>query len=135
MALPPFQRLLDENSENVYRFLVAQVGAQDADDCFQETFASALDAYPRLRRSDNLRGWLLKIAHHKAIDAMRGRGRRPVPSELVDERPAPAAADGNPEWWEAVRELPPKQRAAVTLRFTLDLRYAELGSVIGCSED
>ena len=29
----------------------------------------------------------------------------------------------------------PKQRAAVTLRFTLDLRYAELGSVIGCSED
>ena len=66
---------------------------------------------------------------------MRARGRQPVPSERVEERPAPAVADGRPDVWDAVRELPPKQRAAVTLRFTLDLRYAELGSVIGCSED
>ena len=63
----------------MYRFLVATAGPDEADDCFQETWIAALRAYPRLRRADNLRGWLLKIAQRKAIDAHRARGRRAVP--------------------------------------------------------
>ena len=55
------------------------VGRGDAEDCFQETFLAALRAYPKLRDGGNLRGWLLTIAHRKAIDHHRARGRRPVP--------------------------------------------------------
>ena len=47
MDLPPFQRLLEEHRVAVYRFLVAAVGPQEADDCFQETFLAAMRAYPR----------------------------------------------------------------------------------------
>src|SRR5204862_7003487 len=68
VALPPFQRLLDTYAEDVYGFLHATVGATEADDCFQDTFLAALRAYPRLRHGDNLRSWLLTIAHRKAID-------------------------------------------------------------------
>lgn len=55
VKLPPFQRLLDEHRVEIYRFLVATAGPVDADDAFQETWISALRAYPRLRRADNLR--------------------------------------------------------------------------------
>lgn len=34
----------------------------------------------------------------------------------------------------ALRALPTKQRAAVTLRFLADLSYAQIGAVLSCSE-
>jgi RNA polymerase sigma-70 factor (ECF subfamily) len=37
--------------------------------------------------------------------------------------------------WGAVGELPAGQRAAVLLRFAVDLRYGEIGNALGCSED
>ena len=42
------------------------------------------------------------------------------------------AADGG-EVWALVRELPPKQRAAVTLRFAADLPHAEIAEALGCT--
>src|SRR5687768_7810499 len=80
-GLPPFQTFLEEQRRIVYRFLLAAVGPADADDCFQETFLSALRAYPGLRDAGNLRSWVLTIATRKAIDAGRARSRRPVPDD------------------------------------------------------
>jgi RNA polymerase sigma factor (sigma-70 family) len=139
VRVPPFQALLDDYREDVHRFLVASVGPVEADDCFQETFISALRAYPRLRDASNLRGWLLTIAHRKAIDAHRSRKRRAVPVDPVPE-PAPSdgaapAVEGEPELWEAVKELPPKQRTAIVHRYVNDLPYAEIASIVGCSEE
>ena len=137
VSLPPFQALMDEHREDVYRFLVASLGREEADDCFQETFIAALRAYPRLRDASNLRAWLFTIAHRKAIDAHRARARRAVP---VDEVPEQAVGggfelNGEPELWRAVRGLPPKQRAAVLHRYVNDLAYVDIGRVMGCSED
>ena len=97
MMLPPFQVLLDEHRTDVYRFLVATAGPSDADDCFQETWISALRAYPNLRRGDNLRAWLFRIAQNKSIDAHRARGRRAVPVAAVPERPPSSPSDADPE--------------------------------------
>jgi RNA polymerase sigma factor (sigma-70 family) len=140
MRLPPFQALLDVHGSDVYRFCVAMVGAVDADDCFQETWIAALRAYPSLRRADNLRAWLFRIAQNKAIDAHRARSRRPVPVESVPEPAAPpppagGAEDSQPELWARVRELPPKQRTAVFCREVLGMSYAELALLLECSED
>ena len=137
MRLPPFQALLDEHRDDVYRFLVASLGRDEADDCFQETFISAMRAYPRLRDASNLRSWLFTIAHRKAIDAHRARARRAVPVEEVPEQAAAGGVglNGEPELWRAVRGLPTKQRAAVLHRYVNDLAYADIGRVMGCSED
>jgi len=139
VRLPPFQRVLDEHRDEVHRFLLAAAGPNDADDCFQETFIAALRAYPRLRPGSNVHGWLLTIAHRKAIDAHRARGRRAVPVAEVDrggaDDPALDGSGGDPELWARVRALPPKQRAAVVLRFVADLSHAEAAEIIGCSED
>ncbi len=112
------------------------VGRSDAEDCFQETFVAALRAYPKLRDTGNLRGWLLTIAHRKAIDHHRANGRRPQP--VADaEATAPATVDRLPEAgiWELVGALPPKQRAAVALRYACDLPHGEIAAALGCSPE
>jgi RNA polymerase sigma factor (sigma-70 family) len=139
VKLPPFQALLDEHSTDLYRYCAATAGWGEADDCFQETWIAALRAYPKLRRDDNLRAWLFRIAQNKAIDLHRSRARRPVPVEAV---PEPAAAepeapvlDGQPELWGALRDLPPKQRTAVFCRTVLGMPYDELAVLLESSED
>jgi RNA polymerase sigma factor (sigma-70 family) len=136
MPLPPFQVALDEHRDTVARFLVAAVGRQEADDCLQETLISALRAYPRLRPGSNVRAWLLTIARNKAMDSHRARRRQPVPvGDAPDGGGVAVAGDGpDEELWDAVRALPPKQRAAVTLRYTGDLSHREIAHVLDCSE-
>lgn len=134
--MPPFQALIDAHAAEVMAVLRGAVGRDDAEDCFQETFIAALRAYPKLKDDSNLRGWLLTIAHRKAIDHHRARGRRPLPVEelpetpVADADPDPFAGDGI---WERVQALPPKQRAAVTLRYASDLPHAEIAAALGCS--
>jgi RNA polymerase sigma factor (sigma-70 family) len=135
VPLPPFQRFLDEHRDLVWRYLAASVGQTDADDCFQETFLSALRAYGRLPEGSNLRAWVLTIARRKAIDTTRARGRRALPSDDLPEQPAPPRADGRPELWAAVGGLPERQRAAVFLRFAGDLTHRDIAAVMEASED
>lgn len=134
--LPPFQTVLDEHSAAVMAILRGAVGGDGAEDCFQETFLAALRAYPKLEDDRNLRGWLLTIAHRKAIDYHRSNGRRPVP---VAEPAEFAASDGIPEpddgLWAVVGALPPKQRAAVALRYGSDLPHSEIAAALGCSPE
>jgi RNA polymerase sigma factor (sigma-70 family) len=135
---PPFQRFLDCHRDAVWRFLVASVGRADAEDCFQETFLSALRAYPELEDARNLRGWVLTIANRKALDAHRARARRAVPvadAPAVDKRSVSFGAVADDAVWEAVRGLPDRQRSAVVLRYVADLPHREIAAAIGCSED
>src|SRR4051812_45595755 len=136
MALPPFQLAVDTHRGQLARFLAATVGPHDAEDCLQETLIAALRAYPRLRARSNVRAWLFTIARNKALDEHRARARRPVPVLSVPEAASGGeGGGGDPELWELVRELPPKQRAAVVLRYVNDFSHREVAAVLDCSED
>jgi RNA polymerase sigma factor (sigma-70 family) len=134
-VLPPFQTLIDAHAHDLHRFVVAQLGPHDGADCFQEALLAALRAYPGLRDATNLRGWLFTIAHRKVLDHHRSTVRRPV---AVAALPEVAVGDrdgsGDAALWDAVVCLPEKQRGAVVLRYLLDLPYAEVGQILGCSE-
>jgi RNA polymerase sigma factor (sigma-70 family) len=153
VKLPPFQQLLDAHGRDVHRFLIASVGRDRADDCYQETWLAALRAYPRLRDASNLRSWIFTVAHRKAIDHVRAGRRQPV---AVAELPKPAGSAGSfgssgsggafgsggsarserdEELWGLVRGLPAKQRTAIALRFVADAPYAEIAAVMGTSEE
>jgi RNA polymerase sigma factor (sigma-70 family) len=137
VKLPPFQTLVEEHRVDLYRFCVVTAGRGEADDVFQESWIAALRAYPKLRRADNLRAWLFRIAQNKAIDFHRSRARRALPVDEVPEPPArePATLDGESELWGAVRELPPKQRTAVFCRAVLGMPYPELAALLESSEE
>lgn len=133
---PPFQQLLEDHADDVLRYLVAQIGMPDADDCFQETFIAALRSYPKLRDAGNLRGWLLTIARRKAVDARRAAARRPL---LVETVPEDAGVENQRREidegiWDSVRALPPKQRQAVLLRFAADHTFRDIAESLSISE-
>jgi RNA polymerase sigma factor (sigma-70 family) len=137
-TLPPFGILVEAHADAVARFLRGMLGPDDADDALQETLLAALRAYPRFDGA-NPRAWLLTIARRKAIDESRAARRRP--GSLADpdghagaQAVAPSPGAAGSALWEGVAGLPPKQRAAVVLRFALDLRYREIGMALDCSE-
>ncbi len=131
----PFQRFFEQHRDAVWCFCVAAVGRTDADDVFQETFLAALRAYDRRRAGASAGAWVMTIAHHKAIDHHRGAGRRAVPvEELPEVAHHDAESTDEAEHWARVRTLPPKQRAALTLRYAADLSHAEVARALDCSE-
>ena len=127
--------MLDAHGQAVHHFLKASVGPLDADDCFQETWLAALRAYPRLRDASNLRGWILTLAHRKAIDHVRARRRDGTTTHDVPDQATEQPADlGDEELWLTVRRLPTKQRTALTLRFVSDSSYADIAQAMQTSE-
>ena len=126
---------MDEHRDDVWRFLAAVAGREEADDCFQETFISALRAYPTLRNAKNLKGWVMTIAFRKAMDSHRSKRGRPVPVDGFPEIAGAGHPEMDDELWSAVRTLPPMQRAAVSYRYVNDLPYKDIASALSCSED
>src|SRR5881628_3355406 len=99
MAMQPFEAIVAEHGQVVMRVCRALLGPIEADDAWSETFLAALRAYPELRPGSNVRGWLVTIAHNKAIDQIRARKRVPAPAGELPERlpggdtPGPEPAD------------------------------------------
>ena len=131
VAIPPFEAFYEAHKEEVLRFLRRRAGRQAADDLFQETFLRALRAYGRLEHGEHLRAWVLTIASRLIVDAAR---RERPSAELVVE---PGDEDARPAFEELAPltdGLPPKERAAVVLRYGYDLDYDEIGAALGSNE-
>ena len=132
----PFEKVVEQHGGTVLRVCRVLLGVHDAQDAWSETFLAALRAYPKLGDAGNLRGWLLTIAHRKAIDHHRARGRNPVPvAEVAEVAVEDGISEPDERLWAAVGALPPKQRAAVALRYGSDLPHSEIGAALGCSPE
>jgi RNA polymerase sigma factor (sigma-70 family) len=114
----------------VLRFLAGRLGRERAEDAFQDTFLRALRAYPRLEHGDHLRAWVFTIASRIVVDDLRRRKPEGELPEVAVEDDLPAFEDLAP----LTDDLPPKERAAVVLRYGYDLTYDEIGAAIGSSE-
>jgi len=131
VAIPPFEHFYEQHRSEVLRFLRRRVGNGRAEDAFQETFLRALQAYRRLEHGEHLRAWVLMIASNVAIDTLR---RTRPESELVET----GADDDRPAFEELAPMtdgLPPKERAAVVLRYGYDLSYDQIAAALGSSEE
>ncbi len=119
----------------VLRVCRALLGPEDAQDAWSETFLAALRAYPDLRPDSNVRGWLVTIAHNKAIDQIRARERSARPTADVPETPVhDAGATADDDLRAALDALPTKQRGAVIYRYLADLPYPEVAALRESSE-
>jgi RNA polymerase sigma factor (sigma-70 family) len=132
VPLPPFERFYEENRDAIYSHLRRVVGANAADDAFQETFLRALRGYPKLRHGEHLRAWVFTIAARVVADL----GRRSKPTiELVEEL---GTSDSRPAYAQLEHladALPQKERAAVILRYGYDLSYADIAAALDSSEE
>ena len=108
-----------------------RVGRDRADDAFQETFLRALRAYDRLQHGEHLRAWVLTIASRVAIDIHR----RTTPAAELPELPHEDARPAYEELDDLTNGLPPKEKAAVVLRYGYDLTYDQIAAALDSSPD
>ncbi len=94
-------------------------------------FSGRCAAYDRLDHGDHLRAWVLTIASRVAIDAhRRAKPEGELPDQAADDH-RPAYADLG----DLTNGLPPKERAAVVLRYGYDLTYDQIAAVLDSSPD
>jgi RNA polymerase sigma factor (sigma-70 family) len=137
VPLPPFEDVVARHGPTVLRVCRALLGWERAEDAWAETFLAALKAYPDLPSGSNVEAWLVTIARRKAIDQHRATVRQPVPLPDLPDRPAvdryPVETDR--DLWQALAELPFKQREAVTYHYLAGLPYLEVAQILGNSTD
>jgi RNA polymerase sigma factor (sigma-70 family) len=106
-----------------------------AEDIMADSLLTALDQGHRLRDESALRPWLLRIATNKAL-RHRQRAARVVELVFVEdvavETRGPGAAE-SVTLWQAVDALPPRMRAAVGLRYYLDLPIDTVAEILDVS--
>jgi RNA polymerase sigma factor (sigma-70 family) len=131
VTIPPFEHFYEQHRVAVLRLLRSRLGTDRADDAFQETFLRALKAYRRLEHGEHLRAWVLTIAQNVALDALR---RSRPSAELLET----GVEDSRPAYEDLANltdGLPPKERAAVVLRYGYDLSYDQIASALGSTPD
>lgn len=112
-------------------------GSQEsARDAVQEGFARAVAQRKQFRGDPSARGalegWIWRITLRAALE-LRGRAEQgDVGSQLLD--PVLIDEERDPELGRALRQLPPKRRLIVFLRYFADLSYAEIAVACGISE-
>jgi RNA polymerase sigma-70 factor (sigma-E family) len=132
-----FSELVATRSAALFRTAFVVVGDhQLAQDLLQEALVKAYVAWPRLRDVTRAEAYVRRTIVTTAISWRRRRSFHEHPIALVpdarnaDETERLATHD---VLWEQVRSLPPRQRAALVLRYYEDLSEAETAALLGCS--
>jgi len=118
------------------------VSPSSAEDVTAEVWLEVCRGLGRFRGDEpGFRSWVFTVARMRAIDAARQaacRPVRPVPTELLPERPArddPAEAaleaQATAEALALIAELPPDQAEVVTLRVVAGLDVAQVAELVG----
>jgi RNA polymerase sigma factor (sigma-70 family) len=135
-----FDRLYRSAYPRVYRTLVAILGDPDeAEDCTQDAFVKAFQAWKRWRPDAPAEAWIHRIAVNRAISYRRSARLRSV-GEIVRRlgRPAvstdPAHLVVRPDILTALRAIPPRLAAAIVLRYYHGYNNREIAAALGVSE-
>ena len=111
------------------RAVAAVVGSEDrAHDAVQEAFARAL-AKRRQFRGGSLEAWIWQIVVRQAFDLRD----RPVATLEEDFDAELLDSDRDPALAAAIKNLAPRRRLVVFLRYYGDLSYEQIAELLGVS--
>ena len=133
------ERLLADRGTQLMRVAIALAGdRQSGEDLLQAALERVLRK-PRAVQADT-EGYLRRVLYNLAADGWRRRGRwrqrtpllRPPPGEALAD--GTAAVDLRDALVRLMRQLPPRQRAVIVLRYWEQRTEAETAALLGCSE-
>lgn len=135
-----FDRLYRVAYPRVYRTLSAILAdPQAAEDCAQDAFVQAFQAWSRWRPEAPAEAWVHRIAVNRAISYRRSARLRGI-GEVLKRFGRPGPGDDpadqatRPDVLTALRGIPPKQAAAIVLRHYHGYTNREIAAALGVSE-
>src|SRR5690242_19267456 len=135
-----FDRLYQVAYPRVYRTLTALLSdPAAAEDCTQDAFVQAFQAWHRWRPDAPAEAWVHRIAVNRAISYRRSAKLRTVGESLrrlgrPPQAPDPADEAARGDLLTALRSLPPKLAAAIVLRHYHGYNNREIAAALGVSE-
>jgi len=139
MSPPELERLYDTHAQAVFAFLLTITRSEaDTREALQELFLrlGRLELDPAGLRDE--RAYLLRMAHHQAIDALRRREARhrletaaaESQVELFASAPDPDTSAFRKELSTALAALPPEQRSVVHLKLWEGRSFLDIAAIL-----
>ncbi len=137
-----FAAIYDRFIEPVYSYIYSRVmDAGTAEELTASTFLSVLEAFPQYQEQGQFKAWLYAIAGSIVADHIQSNtGSRPMPPK----KPADSALEPLVETPYSreiqrlsglVRGLDEERQELARLRYIAGLSYAEIGALLGRSEE
>ena len=133
------EELLRRHQDQIHA-ICRRLAGNDADgqDATQEALIAVVRGLPRFHGKAKFSTWAYRVATNAALDELRRRSRRPVPSAVdSDDRLATASTADDPasvavrlDLDAALAQLPEEFRAPVVLRDMAGCDYAEIGKIL-----
>lgn len=107
-----------------------------AEDLLQSTLLRLWRSWPKVAAAEDRTAYARRVMVNTATSARRRQWRREITVDRIPDIPTvggePAVDDR--DWLaRAIRALPPRQRAAIVLRYFYDLDDSAVAGVMGCS--
>ncbi len=117
---------------HLIRFGRVLTGSNEAaQDLVQDALERTLLAWSRIDSRDDPEGYVRRIMVNRNISIWRKFGREHLVDEAVDRATEDRHFDD--DLWQALKTLPPKQRAVIALRYYEDLSEVDIARTLGCS--
>jgi RNA polymerase sigma-70 factor (ECF subfamily) len=108
--------------------------AEPARDIAQDACVTAFQQWPRVSMLEKPGAWLRRITINRAIDWQRRHSRERRATQRLRLVDASAPIEPEHRFWEAVRALPERQRAATVLRYVEDRSVADIAETLEIAE-
>lgn len=128
-----FEECFREHYPSIVAYGTALTGDRDsARDLAQEAFARLHANWTKIEQYDAPGAWLRRVMANLAIDRHRSRTSERRAVDRLRNRATPMAASPRDDdaWIRLVGELPPRQRAIVTLHYGEDMAVADIAELL-----
>lgn len=121
----------------LYRLAYLLTGpSTTAEDLLQGVLERAYVAWPKVQRADQPDAYVRRMLVNASISESRRGYRREFLTTRLPEVPTSDSMVGTVDratLWPLIRQLPPRQRAVVVLRYYEDLSEAQIAAVLDCA--
>src|SRR6266850_8534568 len=140
-----FRLLFETYQDKVFSIAVYSFGGDQAaaSDVSQQIFLKLMTSIGQFRGDSAFTTWLYRLVVNACTDEQRKRRRflpfgESTPMSKIEERKPQEKRYAKLEIADsvqaAIRQLRPKLRMAILLKYVEDLSYEEIASVLGCSK-
>ena len=136
-----FEKLYRTYAPRLFRYLFSMTrDASTSEELTNDVMVAAWKGAANFRGESRVSTWLFGIAHHKALNAVRGK--QPLTVEIEQASEAAAPDEGPQELVlrhsleqtvrSALQELSPEHREVMELTFYQGLSYLEIAEIMQC---
>lgn len=137
------EKIYEENVSYVYRYLYCLTHDADlTEELTQETFYQAMKGIQKFRGECKLSVWLCQIGKRLWYKELEKKKRELIPLEEIEEQPSSEQLEeqyllnlDKVDLFKKLHQLDEKTREVMYLRLTGELSFAEIGEILGESEN